>query len=285
MIKKVIKVTGVLLLVGFSFFYTEKVTKIIKEKDPIMIKLNEVKNNSYIQTIKPIINSDEYITGINGCEVDIDESYNKMKTLGEFKNELIVMKEVKNNDNLKNKYIVGGNKLEKNVSIIFLLKDDINDELLKFLTYKRIITNFFVDQKYLENNTVTVKFLSENNNIYYLGNNLEYEDEYMIYSKNLISMNSNNESNFCIVEDKNDEVLKLCSEYDMSTIKTKIFKDNIFNNVKENLNNGSIIAIDSDDIDKIKVSINYILSKGYNIVSLDELLNQSNTCNKYIDNE
>ena len=35
----------------------------------------------------------------------------------------------------------------------------------------------------------------------------------------------------------------------------------------------------SDNIDEIKVSINYILSKGYNIVSLEDLLSEKNGCN------
>ena len=48
MLKKYIKVICVLVLAGFSFYYTEKVTKLIKYKDPIMIKINDVKDNSYI---------------------------------------------------------------------------------------------------------------------------------------------------------------------------------------------------------------------------------------------
>ena len=278
MFKKIIKVTGILLLVGFSFFYTEKVTKIIRNKDPIMIKIKEVKKQNYIKTIKPIINKDEYITGITGCEIDIKESYNKMKTFGEYKDELLVMKEVDDNTNLKNKYIVSGNKIEKNISIIFLIKNDISNELINYLKNNNIIVNFFIDQKYLENNTVTIKFLAENNNIYYLGDKEEYKDQYMIYASNLISTNSNNESKYCLINKKDDNTLKLCSNYNMKTIKSNYIKDDILYNIKNNLNNGSIIVIDSNDIDKIKVSINYILSKGYNIVNLDKLLDEENNC-------
>ena len=62
--KKTIKVIAVILFSGFSFFYTEKVTKIIRKKDPIMIKLNEAKKDSYVSVVKPIINDDEYIDQI-----------------------------------------------------------------------------------------------------------------------------------------------------------------------------------------------------------------------------
>lgn len=275
MLKKIIKVFSIILLLGFSFFYTEKVTKILKEKDPILIKLNKLKKEKYIKVVKPIINNDEYISGINGCEIDIDKSYNKMKQVKEYKKELIVMKDVKDNEDIKNKYVVGANKLEKKVSIIFIDKS-ITDELINFLSNKKVKTNFFVDLDYLENNTQIIKFVSENNNIYYLG---EYKDEYMLYAYNIIKLNTNNESNFCLVDKKDDDVLKLCSSYNMKTIKTNIIKDNVLENIKENLSNGTILTINSDNIDEIKVSINYILSKGYDIVTLDRLLNQSNECN------
>lgn len=277
--KKTLSIIGILLLTGFSFFYTEKATQIIRKNDPIMMKLNEVKNNNYVQTIKPIINNDEYITGINGCKIDINKSYDKMKTTRQYNEDLIVMKEVKVRENLNNKYIVGGNKLQKNVSIVFIINNDINDNLINFIERKNIKTNFFVDLDYLNKNTTLMKFISKNNNFYYLGNNKKYTDEYMTYANNLIEVNTNNKSNYCFLENKDENILKLCSKYNMKTIKSDIIKDDLINNIKENLSNGKIIVINSDDIDKIKVSINYILSKGYNIVSLDKLLNEKNNCN------
>ena len=280
MFKKVIKVFSILLLAGFSFYYTEKVTKILREKDPIMVKINKAKENNYISTISPIINKDEYIMGIKGCEVDIQESYNKMKTYGEYSDELLVLKEIDNNEDLSNKYIISGNKLNRNVSIIFFIKDSINDDLIRYIKEKQIQTNFFIEHDYLEHNSVMIKFLSDDNNIYYLGNNGKYDSNYIKYINNLIKVTSNNESNYCIVNEKNDDTLNICSKYNMKTIKVNTIKENILYNIKNNLSNGSIIAIDSEDTDKIKVSINYILSKGYNIVTLDKLLNGDSKCSK-----
>ena len=65
----------------------------------------------------------------------------------------------------------------------------------------------------------------------------------------------------------------------MTTIKSDVIKDNVYKTIKDKLNNGVIFAVDSDNIDEIKVSINYILSKGYNIVSLEDLLSEKNGCN------
>ena len=48
MLKKILKVTAVLLLVGFSFFYTEKVTIIARNSDPIMRAIKEEEKDKKI---------------------------------------------------------------------------------------------------------------------------------------------------------------------------------------------------------------------------------------------
>lgn len=279
MLKKILKVSAVLLLVGFSFFYTEKVTMIARNSDPIMRAIKKEESNKKVSNVNPVINNDEYIMGINGCEIDVDKSYSKMRSVGEFKEELIVMKETSNDKDLTNKYVIGGNNKEKNVSLIFIVNKDIDSSLTDYINQKNIKVNYFIDGKYLEENMITVKFLSENNNIYYLGVNEEYSDEYMLYHNNLIGMNGTNESKYCFTNDKNSDTLKLCNDYNMTTIKSDVIKDNVYKTIKDKLNNGVIFAVDSDNIDEIKVSINYILSKGYNIVSLEDLLSEKNSCN------
>ena len=278
MLKKIFKISAVLLLVGFSFFYTEKVTLIARNSDPIMRAIKKEESNKKVSNVNPVINKDEYIMGINGCEIDVDKSYSKMRSVGEFKEELIVMKETSNDKDLTDKYVIGGNNKEKNVSLIFIVNKDIDSKLTDYINDKNIKVNYFIDGKYLEENMITVKFLSENSNIYYLGENEEYSDENMLYHNNLISMNGSNEPKYCFTSDKDNNTLKLCNDYDMVTIKSDILKDNIYKRIKDKLNNGVIFAIDSDNIDEIKVSINYILSKGYNIISLEDLLSEKNEC-------
>lgn len=278
MLKRIFKISAVLLLVGFSFFYTEKVTLIARNSDPIMRAIKKEESNKKVSNVNPVINNDEYIMGINGCEIDVDKSYNKMRSVGEFKEELIVMKETSNDKDLTDKYVIGGNNKEKKVSLIFIVNKDIDSNLTNYINDKNLKVNYFIDGKYLEENMITVKFLSENSNIYYLGENEEYSDENMLYHNNLISMNGSNEPKYCFTSDKDNNTLKLCNDYDMVTIKSDIIKDNIYKRIKDKLNNGVIFAIDSDNIDEIKVSINYILSKGYNIISLEDLLSEKNEC-------
>lgn len=280
MFKKIIQVSSILLLAGFSFFYTEKVTKIVRDSDPIMVQIKSVKNDLEVMGTDPIIIDDEYIAGINGCTIDIDKSYSKMKSVGEYKEELLVMSETKTSKNVKNKYIVSGNKKIKNVSIIFIVRKEIDMNIINFLKTKSITANFFIDREYLEKNIITIRNISNTNNIYYYGENGKYHDKYMIYDNNLINVNTSNESKYCLVSDRDGSTLNLCTEYEMYTIKSEFIKENIFKNVKENLSNGSIMVFNSNDIEDIKVSINYILSKGYNIVSLSDLLNDSESgCN------
>lgn len=279
MFKKIFQVTSILLLAGFSFFYTEKVTKIVRDNDPIMVKINDIKDEIEVSNLDPIIIDDEFIAGISGCSVDVDKSYSKMKSVGEFKEELLVMNEIKSDKTSKNKYIIGGNKKIKNVSIVFILNNSINKELEKFLSTKKIDANFFLTRNYLSKNLNGVRSLSKLHHIYYYGEDGNYKDEYMIYDNNLINVNANNESNYCLTNEKNSEILKICSDYDMKTIKSNYISDNVIQNVKKNLSNGNIIVFDTVNSNDIKASINYILSKGYNIVSLDDLLNEKENCN------
>ena len=43
--KKIIKLIGLFVLIGFSFFYTDKILEVIRQEDKIMIMLNDIKDN------------------------------------------------------------------------------------------------------------------------------------------------------------------------------------------------------------------------------------------------
>ena len=277
-IKKFTQVFSILLLAGFSFFYTEKVTQIVRNNDPIMLKIKDAKKTISVAKIDPVINDDEYITGVNGCDIDVDKSYTKMKNIGEYKEELLVLSETVIDKKIKNKYIISGNKNEKNVSIVFIIKDKVNNNLVNYLNSRKVNANFFIEGNYLSKNIVNIKELASNHSIYYLGTEGKYSDKYMIYNNNLININTKNESNYCITDKKDEKLLKLCTDYDMKTIKADYIENNILDTIKNNLTNGEIIVFNSEDEEEIKISINYILSKGYNIVSLNNLLNESNNC-------
>ena len=267
---RIYKYIGIILLAGFSFLYTSYATSLIRKKDPIMMNINSIKDSLMVSKIDPMVINDEYITGLNGCVVDENASYNKMKSSGSFKEELIVMKqdEVKKYD----KYIIGGNNKNRNVSIIFL---NINKDITNYIQSKKIKINYFLDSNYINNNIISLKNI--NNKIYSLGRNNNYLSKYIAYDNNMIENNLNNKSNYCLLFNKDDNSLKICNSYKMRTIKGKVYNDNILTYVKENLDNGKIFIFESNDYEDIVISIKYILSKGFNIVYLDDLLEEENS--------
>ena len=186
MIKKITSVLFLVIAAGFSFFYTEKAIKIARNNDPIMLKINSAKDDFTVNLVEPIIDKDEYVSGINGCEIDKDESYSKMKQNGQFDENLLVMKEIKNKNTPKNKYIINGNKKERKVSINFLVLKKIDENMLSFIKDKKIKINFFVDGNFLEENLDYIKSISSYGNIYNYGRNGDYIDKYIIYDNNLI---------------------------------------------------------------------------------------------------
>jgi len=266
------KVLGILILTGFTFFYTDKVSRIIKDNDPIMTRIDNVKDTLTVSKIDPIIYDDEYITGINGCIVNREESYKKMKSHGEYNENLMVMKEDIVEDEY-NKYIIGGPKQNRKVSIILTNYDS---KINNFIKENNIEINYFVDGSNIKKDIGILIELQ--GRIYNYGRDKKYTDKYIIYDNSLIKSNFNNESNYCLVTEKDNNLLDVCSKYKMKTIKTYEIKDNILNYTKENLSNGKIFLINSNDYEEIKYSINYILSKGYKIVYLDELLDTTNNC-------
>ena len=266
-----LKIIGILILTGFTFFYTDKVSKIIRNNDPIMNRIDNIKDTMTISKIDPVIYDDEYITGINGCVVNREESYKKMKSNGEYNSDLIVMKEDKVDDEY-NKYVIGGPKQNRKVSIILINYDE---KINSFIKENNIDINYFIDGSNIKKDIG--KLLELEGKIYYYGRDKKYLDKYILYDNSLIKSNFNNESNYCLVNEKDNNTLEICSKYKMKTIKANEIKVNVLNYVKENLGNGKIFLIDSNYED-IKYSINYILSKGYKIVYLDELLDKTNDC-------
>ena len=84
-----------------------------------------------------------------------------------------------------------------------------------------------------------------------------------------------NSSNYCLNLDKNDNNLLECARNKMHTISPLIVDKNIYN-TKVNINNGSILYFNENNIDKINELSIYLIKKGYIIVYLDELLSEEN---------
>ena len=99
--KKVFNITLTILLIYFSFYYTNKVSNYIKSKDPIMIKIINSKDKYFKEAIDATITDNTIIPGLNGLEVDINESYTKMKKVNSYIPDMLVFSSIKPSISLK----------------------------------------------------------------------------------------------------------------------------------------------------------------------------------------
>lgn len=276
--KNTIKLMGLITLICFSFFYTEKVITVINEYDDLMIILNEVDDSYLVNAIDAITTEKTIIPGISGKKVNVEKSYQNMKQLGIFDENYIIYDVIKPNNLLENnydKYIIKGNSSKNMVSLVFIVNNNI-DNLLKVINETNISVNLFVDYDYLYNNLNTIKDSIKKYSIYSYGLNGQYDNEVVILSNNLINRVFKNNKNYCLAIVENENTLDICSNNNISTIIPSI--NGGYNEIKNTLENGSIIYLNNTvkTINELKVIVNYIMGKGMKIVDLDTLLNEKN---------
>lgn len=276
--KKIFKYLGITILLSVSFFYTEKAANVVKDMDEIMIELKSNAKKYYVEPIESIITNDEFIPGINGMEIDINESYRKMRYIGSYNEKYLEYKKkyVKNRlkDNI-DKNIVSGNKTRKNVSLIFILDNEKYNDFIKKVNNLNFKSNFFISGKWFENNIDKLDMLyNEGNNIGTIGYNYIYDDSSYLWLDNTIKKKLNMETSYCLSSDSNTS--KICSKYNNYTIKEEIISSNYVYNVKNKLSNGKIYIFKINDelIKNIEIISKYIISRGYKIVNLTELLKE-----------
>ena len=161
--KKICSIVFSILLVVFSFYYTNKVVNSLKEKDPIMIEIKKYDRYYPDTKIDSILNDNNIIPGIKGIKVDIDKSYSNMKKIGKFDKTLLVFEETTPQNDLKDnydKYIVSLNKKEHNVSLVFYLEDTSNiTEILSILNKNDVNATFFVSKEIIDNSVDIIKLI------------------------------------------------------------------------------------------------------------------------------
>lgn len=279
--KKLFQVLIVLILVLFSFYYTNKTIDIIRQTDPIMKQIKLSNETYYEQAENAKIKDDKITPGKNGKEVDYDASYQKMKRYGAYNESLTVFKETTPTVSIEDtydKFITSGNEEKKQVSIIFPVKKEENiNSLIPVLKQENIKATFFLDGIFLEKNLSTVKELLDYE-IEILSYNDDYEEVYFKSALNYLKNVTGNTPKYCYASYDNKEVIELCSNLKLHTIIPTIQGTNHpYQEVKNKLQNASIISlpITKETIDELSMTINFIQSKGYEIVTLEQLLSES----------
>ena len=265
---KKIEYLGIMFLFGLSLFYTDKISNIVKNNDPVMKSIIKVHDETIVESVNAQINDDEIIPGKTGCEIDVNESYKNMKIVNKYSEKMLkykdIIPEITLND-IYNKYISSGNKSNKNVSIVIYLKNNKLDNI-----NKNIKLNIFLDSKILTNDEIKV---NGNEKIYNGGDNLSYDDTVIEWGNDVIE-NSFNKPNYCLNLNKDDNNLLVCGRNRMHSITPKVVVNDVYNS-KMNIRNGSIIYFNENNIDKLELISDYLIKKGFNIVYLDELLNEN----------
>ena len=282
MFKSASKLLGLFLLLVLSFIYTESVFDSAKKTDPVMKEIISYKKANDTLGVEPIINEDEMIIGYTGLVVNEDESYKKMKEDNEFNEDKIVFDKVLPKTTISKTYdyyIKQGNPSKKDVAIVFKVKDSNGvDEILKQVLKNNVNVSFFIDGSWLEKNVETAfKMVSLSCEIYNLGYDGKYQKNLITTTNNLLESISLKDSNFCLLDDKNDEEKELCKTKKMHTIIPTI-NDPSFTELKNKLVKGAIISYDAGSFNAstFNLVIKTITSRGYKITSLSKVVSEDN---------
>ena len=277
MLKRIYPVILTLLLIYFSFYYTNKVVGLIKSKDPIMVKIEKEKSNYEVKAVNAKVDSKNVIPGKNGKVVNESESFKKMKSYGEYNEELYVFDEVEptvSMDDYYDKYINFGRNDSNKVSLVFKIeKNDSMDYALNILKDNNATATFFIDGIFLKNNKdIISKAIKNGNEIEVLSYDESYDKLYFEDSLHKLFDLTKNEPKFCYADYDRKEVLLLCDRLGLHTIIPTINTSiNSFSLVKDKLQSGSIISLKANS-NNLNTIINYIKQRGYNLVTLENLL-------------
>lgn len=260
--KKIFKTISLLVLVLFSFFYTDKVMNFINKRDPLMNKIDSLKDKYEVLPVNAVLKDNTIIPGIKGKSVNLDKSYENMKVSGIFREDYLVYNEILPSELLSNnmdKYIVKGNGSSNKVALLVIIDSNNIDKVNN--------NNITV---YLNHKDISIDNIKKinNNSIYTYGNNGIYSDDILDNDNTIINRISRNKSIYCLSREINNEVLKICNRNKMYVVIPNIIGDYL--DIKNNLSSGSIILLNNTN--NLDIIIKYIYSKGYTIVSLEELL-------------
>ena len=193
---KIIKVCSIFFLMIFSFYYTEKVALYVQNNTPLKKEIISYKESNNILFVNADINGDYIIPGINGLEVNVNKSYNNMKSYNVFNEKYLVYDQVTPEisvSNFKNKIINMGNVKKGCVSIIINGNDYVNYFKSRNINYDFLTkTNYCIkvnDYDCKNNSKQIVEPTIILNNLNILREMSSINKGYIIYINNDISFN------------------------------------------------------------------------------------------------
>ena len=288
MFKNITKYLGVIVLVLFSFYYTDKAVDIVKRNDPVMKEIVNNSDNFKVESINAITIGDTIIPGMNGVEVDIDESYKRMKQVNGYYESMLMFSEVIPDESLLeqyDKFIVSGNPFRSDIALLVKVSNITNlEKIYKIFLDKNTLATFFIDGSVIENNMDLIyEMASDGFQLENYGYNDVYSEDNFRWTNNMIFSLTNLEPKFCYSEYRNYEVLELCSKNKMYTVNPTLnVTNNPFYTVKNNLKEGNIISLNltEETVKELPTIISYINQKGYNLVTLNDIVSEERSMEK-----
>lgn len=280
-IKRIFQPLLVILLLLFSFYYTEKSIELIRETDPIMAQIKSTTDKYQVKSTNAQVIGDKIIPGKTGQTIDYEESYTKMKQYGTYNEALTTLKEVQPTisvDDYYDKYIVSGNNETKKVALVFKITTTTTPhQIINILKNTTTKATLFIDGLFLENNIDYIKTLQDFE-LELLSYDNKYEEIYFNSSLNYLNSITKKEARYCYSDYDQKEVIELCEKLKLHTILPTIKVGNHpYSKIKEKLTNSAIISIPINQTAEVELpsTINYLKSRGYSLVTLEELLSES----------
>lgn len=280
-IKRIFQPLLVILLLLFSFYYTEKSIELIRDTDPIMAQIKSTTNKYQVEATDAQVIGDKIIPGKTGQTIDYEESYTKMKQYGMYNEALTTLKEVKPTvsiDNYYDKYIVSGNNETKKIALVFKITTSTPPHsIINILKSTATKATLFIDGLFLENNIDYIKTLQDFE-LELLSYDNKYEEIYFNSSLNYLNSITKKEAKYCYSDYDQKEVIELCEKLKLHTILPTIKVGNHpYSEIKEKIANSAIISIPINQTAEVELpsTINYLKSRGYSLVTLEELLSES----------
>ncbi len=255
---KYIRIFGILSILCFSFYYTEKIALFMQKKDPIYETILTLKSDYEQEAIDAYVYNDYIIPGVMGKTVNVEESFRNMKYYGAFNESNLVYNEVTPEVSFsqnKDKIIEQGNKIHQAVALI--TKD------------KQIVT-------YLEEMGIPYALLTTLNNVnsnYPHSIKINYDfANYQELEKKLKEMKETNDLCF-ITPDKKD----FCQKNNKTMIKETIsLNKSDFPKKYNQIASGNIIYLEDNlGISYTKLLLEQIRYKGLDVVSILDLIKES----------
>ena len=277
--KKIIQIVSVIALILFSFYYTNKSIELVRKVDPIMKKIISSSEKYKVNAINAKIIDNKMIPGRNGVLVDDKQSYSIMRQYGTYNETLTVFKEIQPTVSIEDnydKFIVKGNDLKKAVALVFKVEDNNIDQIVNILRQKDTPATLFIDGLTLENNLVKFRTLGDFE-LELLSYDGKYNEVYFSSALNYLSSITKKSMKYCYADYDSKVIIDLCSKLKLHTIIPTIKIGNYpYQEIKPALENGAIIYLPINTTTEIELGmfIDYIRQKGYDLLTLDELLSE-----------